>query len=87
MPARAEVDVSRLPPAASHPIDFTQDIKPLFEASCLKCHGDEKAKNGFRIDSRAHALAGGDHGVAIIPGDSAARPSSSFRSCPGPGRK
>jgi mono/diheme cytochrome c family protein len=70
----AEVDLSKIPPAATQPIDFARDIKPLFEASCIKCHGAEKAKNGFRIDSRAHALAGGDHGVDIIPGDSAKSP-------------
>ncbi len=71
---RAEVDLSKLPLAATQPIDFARDIKPLFEASCIKCHGAEKAKNGFRLDSRAHALAGGDHGVDIIPGDSAKSP-------------
>ncbi len=72
--AAAEVDVSKLPPAATQPVDFTRDIKPLFDASCVKCHGAEKAKNGFRLDSRAHALAGGDHGVDIVPGDSAKSP-------------
>jgi mono/diheme cytochrome c family protein len=72
--AAAEVDVSKLPPAATQPVDFARDIKPLFDASCVKCHGAEKAKNGFRLDSRAHALAGGDHGVDIVPGDSAKSP-------------
>ena len=72
--AAAPVDVSKLPPAATQPVDFARDIKPLFEASCIKCHGPEKAKNGFQIDSRAHAMAGGDHGVDIIPGDSAKSP-------------
>ena len=72
--AAAAADLSKLPPAATQPVDFARDIKPLFEASCIKCHGPEKSKNGFRLDSRAHALAGGDNGVDIIPGDSAKSP-------------
>ena len=31
-----------LPPAADRPVDFEQDIKPLFEAACIKCHGKER---------------------------------------------
>jgi mono/diheme cytochrome c family protein len=67
-------DPSRLPAATTGSVDFEREIKPLFESACVKCHGPEKAKNGFRIDSRSHALAGGDHGVDIIPGDSAKSP-------------
>jgi mono/diheme cytochrome c family protein len=70
----ASVDVSRIPLAAGKSVDFAKDIKPLFEASCVKCHGPEKAKNAFRLDSRARALAGGDNGIDIIPGDSAKSP-------------
>ena len=70
----ANVDVAKLPPAVTTTVDFARDIKPLLEASCIKCHGAEKAKNGFRLDSRAHALAGGDNGVDIIPGDGAKSP-------------
>ena len=70
----ADSNPSKLPPVASSAVDFARDIKPLLESSCVKCHGPEKAKNGFRLDSRAHALAGGDNGVDIIPGDSGKSP-------------
>jgi mono/diheme cytochrome c family protein len=53
------------PPAK---VDFVRDIQPIFKASCLKCHGPEKPKAQFRVDSRAHALKGGVSGKAILPG-------------------
>src|SRR6266498_1499433 len=31
--------LQKLPPAASERVDFVRDIKPIFEASCVKCHG------------------------------------------------
>jgi hypothetical protein len=70
----AEVDVSKLPPPATNRIDFVRDIRPILEDNCLRCHGPEKPKNNFRLDSRATALKGGDDGVDIIPGDSAKSP-------------
>jgi hypothetical protein len=60
-----------LPPPANAKVDFVRDIKPLFERSCLQCHGPNKPKSGFRLDNRASAMKGGDNGVAIVPGDSA----------------
>ena len=70
----ADLDPTQLPPPAPAKVDFARDIKPLLEASCLQCHGTEKARSGFRLDSRDRALVGGDHGVNILPGDSAKSP-------------
>lgn len=55
-------------------IDYIRDIKPILERSCLRCHGPEKPRNKFRLDSREAALKGGESGVAILPGDSAKSP-------------
>jgi hypothetical protein len=64
-----------LPPPAKRAVDFVKDIQPLLQESCLKCHGPEKQKNGYRVDVKSIALKGGDtHGVAIIPGKSADSP-------------
>src|SRR5262245_19578811 len=52
-------------------VDFVRDIAPIFKASCVKCHGAEKPKGQFRVDSRAHALKGGIAGKAIEPGKGA----------------
>jgi mono/diheme cytochrome c family protein len=50
------------------PVDFERDIRPIFKASCLKCHGAEKPKGQFRLDLRAAAFRGGAGGKAILPG-------------------
>jgi mono/diheme cytochrome c family protein len=70
----AEVDASKLPPAAQAGIDFSRDIKPIFENSCVRCHGPEKPKSKFRLDNREAALKGGENGVDILPGNSAKSP-------------
>ncbi len=50
--------------------DFAKDIGPLFERSCVKCHGPEKRKSGLRLDEKRYAMKGGESGaVAIVPGE------------------
>jgi mono/diheme cytochrome c family protein len=71
----AEVALSKLPEAASRPVDFSQEIKPLFEKHCVKCHGAEKQKGGLRLDLKEPALRGGDNFAPNIrPGKSAESP-------------
>ncbi len=72
--AVTELDPSKLPPPAGTSVDYTRDIQPLLQASCQKCHGPDRAKNGLRLDSRERALLGGDNGVDILPGNSARSP-------------
>ena len=68
-------DVSKLPPAAGRAMDFAKDIQPIFETHCLKCHGPEKQKGGWRADVKAEALQGGDnYAPNIVPGKSAQSP-------------
>jgi hypothetical protein len=67
----ASVDNSKLPPSANRPVDFAQDIQPILEKSCLKCHNAEKAKGKLLLDTREHALKGGENGPNIIVGESA----------------
>ncbi len=55
-------------PAA--PLDFAQSVLPVLQKHCVPCHGPEKQKSEYRIDSRAAALAGGESGEpALIPGN------------------
>lgn len=49
----ADVDKSKLPPAALRPVDFRKDIKPLFESKCYSCHGPDKQKGQLRLDRKA----------------------------------
>ncbi len=68
----AEVDLTKLPPPAGIKVDFNRDVRPIFEQSCLRCHGGEKPKSHFRLTDRESALKGGDENSDdIIPGDGA----------------
>jgi len=68
----SSVDVSKLPPAATKSgVTYATDIKPIFETSCVKCHGAEKPKAGLRLTSLEGALKGGKEGKVIEPGNSA----------------
>ena len=58
-----------LPPAASRRIDFEHDVRPIFMKSCTRCHGAKTQKGGLRLHAREAALAGGDDGSVIEPGD------------------
>ncbi|MEO8426379.1 MAG: DUF1549 domain-containing protein [Verrucomicrobiota bacterium] len=60
-----------LPPPADHKINFSQEVKPILEASCVKCHGRGKAKGDFQIDNRETFLKGGESGAAVVLGKSA----------------
>ena len=70
VPAPGTLDLAKLPPAATTPVDFVRDIQPLFAARCLNCHGPEKQKGELRLDSRVSAMKGGDSGEVILPGRS-----------------
>ena len=68
----AEVDISKLPAASDKKgVTYAKDIKPIFEKTCFKCHGPEKQKGKFRVDSLEAALKGGEDGKVIEPGNSA----------------
>jgi mono/diheme cytochrome c family protein len=63
-----------LPPASTKTgVTYATDIKPIFDANCLKCHDSKKPKQAAKLslDTLAGALKGAKHGKVIIPGDSA----------------
>lgn len=47
---------------------FEKQIRPILVNRCTKCHGAEKQKGEFRLDSRAAILKGGESGLAVVPG-------------------
>ena len=60
-------------------VTFEQDIRPVFEAKCAKCHGPEKQKGGYRLDVKSIALTGGEENAPnILPGKSAESPLVKF---------
>ncbi len=63
-----------LPPPADHEVAFASEVAPIFQRACYGCHGPERQRSDFRLDVKSSALAGGQLGAAIIPGDSAKSP-------------
>ncbi|MBI2947447.1 MAG: ankyrin repeat domain-containing protein [Verrucomicrobia bacterium] len=56
-------------PRFNGPVEFTRDIQPLLERSCVACHSGEKPKGGFTMSDRASLLKGGNRGEpAVVPG-------------------
>jgi mono/diheme cytochrome c family protein len=67
----AEDAAAKLPPASKQKeVTFDKDIKPIFEKSCTKCHGAERAKAKLRLDSAEAALKGSENGKVIEAGKS-----------------
>jgi mono/diheme cytochrome c family protein len=52
-------------------VDFGAQVYPIFEKSCISCHGPEKQKGHLRLDSKAAAFKGGEDGVVLISGNAA----------------
>ena len=49
-------------------VDFEREILPLFNANCLACHNETKAKAGLVLETPQSILAGGDSGPSVVPG-------------------
>lgn len=66
-----KVDLSKLPPAAERKdLTYSKDVKPLLEASCLRCHGQQRPKGNLRLDNLEGVLQGGKDGKVVVAGDS-----------------
>ena len=69
-------------------VNFARDIAPIFQQSCIKCHGLDPHRPHhhpdarLRLDDRAGAMKGGRTGKVIIPGD--AKDSLLFKLLNGP---
>jgi hypothetical protein len=59
--------------AAGQP-SFERDILPIFEESCVSCHGPELQESRLRLDTEAAVLRGGLSGAAVIPHDAERSP-------------
>jgi mono/diheme cytochrome c family protein len=67
----ADVDASKLPAAATKTgVTYATDIKPIFDATCIKCHGAQKPKAKLRLDSLEGILKGGEDGKVVEAGKS-----------------
>ena len=55
-------------PPARAPVDFTREVWPILQRSCLECHGPDRQEAELRLDQRESALQPGEY-AAIQPGD------------------
>jgi hypothetical protein len=48
-------------------INFEQDVLPIFQEKCFRCHSDrvEEPEGGIRLDQAASIMAGGDYGSIV----------------------
>jgi len=64
-----------LPPVSTKTgVTFDTDIKPIFQANCMKCHDSQstkKPKAGLALDTRAGVMKGSRDGAVVNVGDSA----------------
>jgi hypothetical protein len=53
---------------ADEAVLFRENVAPVFERICLRCHQGEKPKGGLSLESRGGLTKGGEGGPAIVPG-------------------
>jgi len=69
--AQDAAPAATLPPASTKTgVTYDTDIKPIFTASCAKCHGDTKPRGGIVLTTLAGVLKGGEDGPILTVGDS-----------------
>jgi mono/diheme cytochrome c family protein len=69
--AASAQDASKLPPASTKTgVTYDTDIKPIFDAACIKCHGDMKPRAGIKLNSLEGVTKGGTDGPILTVGDS-----------------
>jgi mono/diheme cytochrome c family protein len=56
---------------ADKPVDFADDVAPIFQKRCAKCHTGTQKKGGLSLNTRQTLLTGGDSGPAVVPKKSA----------------
>jgi Planctomycete cytochrome C len=73
---KKQLDPSKLPAASTKTgVTWDTDIKPMVEKSCSKCHGAEKPKGKFRVDSKEAFIKGGESDEkAVVAGKSSESP-------------
>jgi mono/diheme cytochrome c family protein len=62
----AEVQGDR--PASAKSFSFEEDIRPLLQSKCWRCHGEKTHKAGLDLTSAPGILKGGESGPALVPG-------------------
>ena len=67
--AGAWLSVSAAEPEMKPAVDYKNDIFPIFDAKCLRCHKPSKLDGKLDMTTRAAMLKGGISGPALVPGN------------------
>jgi hypothetical protein len=71
----ADPDPPKLPPPSTQKdVTYAKNIRPIFEASCFQCHGEQRPRANLRLDDLAGVLKGTQDRKVIVPGDSEKSP-------------
>lgn len=54
--------------AAADDVEYLRDVKPLFTAKCVRCHGPKTQEATLRLDTAGGVKTGGDSGAAVVAG-------------------
>lgn len=52
--------------------NYATHIQPIFDSSCVGCHGPQRAENGLRLDGYQQVMQGTQHGPVVVPGQPSA---------------
>ena len=66
-PAATPSDAEAQAPADA--VDFTRDVMPIINRTCVECHGPDKVKARLRMDSIEALQKGGKSGALLKAGD------------------
>ncbi|HXS67862.1 MAG TPA: c-type cytochrome domain-containing protein [Candidatus Polarisedimenticolia bacterium] len=64
-------DPSKLPPASTRQgLTFAKDIHPIFDETCVHCHGEQRPRGGLRLDTLDGVMKGSKDHVVVVSGHS-----------------
>src|SRR5882724_11353547 len=68
LPAALTFGHDQKPDATSTPVSFSKDLAPILSKKCVACHGPEKSKGHFRLDSFDWLMKAGESKSApVVP--------------------
>jgi mono/diheme cytochrome c family protein len=60
--------VGKEPAVRNAATGFVTEVLPLFQAKCLRCHGEKTRKADLDLRTQSGVLKGGESGPAVLPG-------------------
>ncbi|MCE9647392.1 MAG: c-type cytochrome [Chloroflexi bacterium] len=66
-----ETPEATLSPETPSSVSFSNDVLPIFNNSCVKCHGTEEIKKGLDLRAYDSLMAGSFNGSVLTPGNAA----------------